>query len=223
MRFPEIFSALEEEVKALLSRSPGGGHDWDHTCRVMRNAERLLAEEPKADRETVLFAALLHDCARPEEHASRGKVCHARRGAELAAELMKARGLPPEFCAEVAAIVRTHRYRDGSLPDTPEGRVVFDADKLDSLGATGLGRAFLFAGSCGARLHNTEAEALGGQPYGPEDTAYREYLVKLRHLPQVLLTPAGRRLAEERLRFMAEFFRRLDEEVFPPPPASGNE
>ena len=220
MRFPEIFSALEEEVKARLSRAPGGGHDWDHTCRVMRNAERLLAEEPEADRETVLFAALLHDCARPEEHASRGKVCHAQRGAELAAELMKARGLPPKFCAEVAEIIRTHRYRAGVRPGTPEGRIVFDADKLDSLGATGLGRAFLFAGSCGARLHNTEEEALGGQPYGPEDTAYREYLVKLRRLPQAMLTPAGRRLAEERLRFMAEFFRRLDEEVcaVPSPP-----
>ena len=222
MRFPEVFSALEEEVRALLSRAPGSGHDWDHTCRVMRNAEKLLEEEPEADRETVLFAALLHDCARPEEHASRGKVCHARKGAELAAELMKARGLPPEFCAAVAEIIRTHRYRTGARPGTPEGRIVFDADKLDSLGAAGLGRAFLFAGSCGARLHNTEREALGGQPYGPEDTAYREYLVKLRHLPRVMLTPAGRRLAEERLRFMAEFFRRLDEEVFPGSSFSGN-
>ena len=222
MRFPEIFSALAEEVKARLSGAPGGGHDWDHTCRVMRNAERLLAEEPGADRETVLFAALLHDCARPEEHASRGKVCHARKGAELAAELMKARGLPPEFCAAVAEIIRTHRYRSGARPGTPEGRIVFDADKLDSLGAAGLGRAFLFAGSCGARLHNTKEEAIGGTPYGPEDTAYREYLVKLRHLPQAMLTPAGRGLAEERLRFMTEFFRRLDEEVFPAPSFPGS-
>lgn len=221
MRFPEIFSALEEEVKARLSGAPGGGHDWDHTCRVMKNAEQLLAEEPEADRETVLFAALLHDCARPEEHASRGRVCHARKGAELAAELMKARGLPPEFCARVAEIIRTHRYRADARPTTPEGRIVFDADKLDSLGAAGLGRAFLFAGACGARLHNTEKEALEGAPYGPEDTAYREYLVKLRHLPQVMQTPAGRRLAEERLRFMAEFFRRLDEEVFDAPGPDG--
>ena len=223
MRFPEIFSALAEEVRARLSGSPGGGHDWDHTCRVMRNAEKLLAEEPEADRETVLFAALLHDCARPEEYASRGKVCHAQRGAELAAKLMEARGLPPDLRAAVAEIIRTPRYRAEARPATPEGRIVFDADKLDSLGATGLGRAFLFAGSCGARLHNTEEEALGGQPYGPEDTAYREYLVKLRHLPQVMQTPAGRRLAEERLRFMAGFFRRLDEEVFAAPASPEDE
>lgn len=213
MRFPEAFAALEEEVRRILSLS-GGGHDWDHTRRVMKNAETLLKGAPEADREVVLFAALLHDCARPEEHASKGRVCHARRGAELAAELMKRAGLPADFSRAVADVVRTHRYRDGIIPETPEGRIVFDADKLDSLGAAGVGRAFLFAGSCGARLHNTESEALAGEPYGPEDTAYREYLVKLRHLPEIMLTSEGRRLARERLDFMESFFRRLDAEVF---------
>ena len=110
--------------------------------------------------------------------------------------------------------MRSHRYRDEVKPETVEEKIVFDADKLDSLGAVGLGRAFLFAGHCGARLHNTEAEALAGEPYGPEDTAYREYLVKLRHLPEIMLTSEGRRLARERLDFMESFFRRLDAEVF---------
>ena len=168
MRFPEAYAALEKEVRRLLAVS-GGGHDWDHTRRVIRNAEKLLESVPGADREKVLFGALLHDCARPEEHDSKGRVCHARRGAELAAELMEKAELPPEFIAAVKEIVRTHRYRDGLAPATPEGKIVFDADKLDSLGAAGLGRAFLFAGACGARLHNTEAEALAGAPYGPED------------------------------------------------------
>ena len=60
----------------------------------MKNCERLLEEMPGADRETVLFAALLHVCARPEEHRSKGRICHARRGAELAAELLKDAAVP---------------------------------------------------------------------------------------------------------------------------------
>jgi uncharacterized protein len=180
----------------------------------MKNAQLLLAEEPEADAEIVRFAALLHDCARPEEHASKGKVCHAQRGAEIALELMAHEGLPPEFCQAVSEAVRTHRYRDGIVPGTPEGKVLFDADKLDSLGAVGLGRAFLFAGACGARVHNTPEEALAGDAYGVEDTAYREYLVKLRYLPDAMLTPGGRALGKERLKFMADFFERLDSEIF---------
>lgn len=212
MKYPDAFKALSGKLKNAL-RDSGAGHDYDHTLRVMQNAERLLQEMPDCCSETVRFAALLHDCARPEEHASKGRVCHAQLGAELAAKWMKEEELPENFCRAVAEVIRTHRYRDGIVPETPEGMIVFDADKLDSLGAVGLGRAFLFAGSCGARLHNTSEEALSNPAYGPEDTAYREYLVKLRHLPSAMLTPAGRRLSEERLRFMSAFFHRLDQEI----------
>ena len=206
MNFEEAFNALSRKVREILLNS-GAGHDYDHTLRVMKNAERLLSEEPGADREIVRFAALLHDCARPEEHASKGAVCHARRGAEKAAELMSEEKLPESFIAAVAEAVRTHRYRDGIVPDTPEGKVLFDADKLDSLGAVGLGRAFLFAGACGARLHNTPEEALNSEAYSVEDTAYREYLVKLQYLPEAMLTPAGRRMGAERLELMKGFFK----------------
>lgn len=212
MKYQNAFNALSVKLRALLLDS-GAGHDYDHTLRVMKNARLLLPEEPDADEETVSFAALLHDCARPEEHASKGKVCHALRGAEIAFELLQQEGLPLEFCKAVSEAVRTHRYRDGIKPCTPEGKVLFDADKLDSLGAVGLGRAFLFAGACGARVHNTAEEALAGEPYGVEDTAYREYLVKLRHLPDAMLTPAGRRLGKKRLEFMTAFFEELDAEV----------
>ena len=79
MNFSDAFDVLSGKVKTLLLDS-GAGHDYDHTLRVMKNAELLLKEMPEADREIVRFAALLHDCARPEEHASKGQVCHARRG-----------------------------------------------------------------------------------------------------------------------------------------------
>ena len=213
MKFDAAFEVLSGKLKTLLLDS-GAGHDYDHTLRVMKNADLLLTEEPEADGEVVRFAALLHDCARPEEHRSKGRVCHALRGAEIALELMRRENLPEDFCTAVAAAVRCHRYRDGILPETPEGRIVFDADKLDSLGAVGLGRAFLFAGACGARVHNSEEEALNGAAYGTEDTAYREYLVKLRHLPEAMLTPAGRRLGKERLEFMESFFERLSREIY---------
>lgn len=211
--YDTAFNALTGKVRALLLNS-GAGHDYDHTLRVMQNAMELLPEVPGADGEILRFAALLHDCARPEEHASKGKVCHAERGAVLALELMAEEQLPLSFSQAVAHAVRCHRYRDGIVPDTPEGKLLFDADKLDSLGAVGVGRAFLFAGACGARVHNTEAEALSNAAYGPEDTAYREYLVKLRYLPGAMLTSAGRKRAQERLKFMEEFFDRLNHEVY---------
>ena len=60
-----------------------------------------------------------------------------------------------------------------------------------------------------ARLHNTEEEALNSKEYSRNDTAYREYLVKLRHVPERQTTRSGRRHAQEREKFMHEFFRRM--------------
>ncbi len=206
--FAAVYTAVRKELAGAC-----GCHDFDHTLRVLRNAEQLAEEISEADLEIVRLAALLHDVARPEELSSKGRVCHARLGAEKALGLLRTLGCPEATAQAVAGAVRTHRYRGEEQPATLEGRIVYDADKLDSLGATGIGRAFLFAGREGARLHNRAEEALNGKAYGREDTAYREYLVKLRKLPEAMLTEPGRRLGRERLTFMQDFFDRLNAET----------
>ena len=212
-KFEKKFRALERRLKRQLKRAPGC-HDYDHTCRVLTNAVTLAEQLPEADLQVVRMAALLHDCARTEELSTKGKRCHARLGAALAKTWLEEEGgFEPDFIKQVANAVRTHRYRSGKLPDTLEGEIVYDADKLDSLGAIGIGRAFLFAGREGARVHNSAREALHGRAYGPEDTAYREYLVKLRQLPEALRTEPGRELAARRAEFMRAFFDELNRET----------
>lgn len=207
-----IFACVSEAVKRKLAEA-SGCHDFDHTLRVLANARMLAAQLPEADRAVVELAALLHDIARPEEMASQGHVCHAALGAKIAREMLLQLGASEDTAAAVAEAVRSHRYRDEVEPQSLEAKIVFDADKLDSLGAVGLGRAFLFAGHVGARLHNTADEALHAPAYSREDTAYREYLVKLRHLPAAMLTLPGRAEGTRRLRFMRRFFERLEAEI----------
>jgi uncharacterized protein len=84
---------------------------------------------------------------------------------------------------------------------------------LDSIGAVGIGRAFLFAGEVGARLHNKEADIAKTKPYTREDTAFREFVVKLGRIKDRIHTAEGRRIAAERHRFMAAFFDRLHKET----------
>ncbi|MBQ6353146.1 MAG: HD domain-containing protein [Lentisphaeria bacterium] len=207
-----LFVRVREAVERKLSGA-SGCHDFDHTLRVLANARMLATLLPEADRTVVELAALLHDIARPEELESQGKICHAVRGAEIARAMLTEFGASETTAAAVASAVRSHRYRDEVAPQSLEAKIVFDADKLDSLGAVGLGRAFLFAGRVGARLHNTEDEALNSPAYSREDTAYREYLVKLRRLPAAMLTPPGRTEGARRLRFMRRFFERLEAEI----------
>lgn len=210
----EQLQQVESAVRAVLLNAPGC-HDFDHTERVVRNALELQQLEQRGERDLIHLAALLHDIARPEEMAAGGKVCHALLGVDKADRIMLDCGIAdPEIRRIVTEAVRRHRYRTAPQPETIEQMIVYDADKLDSIGAIGIGRAFQFAGRIGARLHNTAAEAEGGDAYGKEDSAYREYLVKLRHVPGRMLTASGRRLAADRLHFMDEFFLRLNREVY---------
>ena len=212
MEFRQIYDSLYDEVQTRFGRN-GGCHDFDHTLRVVRNAMQLCKKLPEANRQTVLLAALLHDIARAEEDASKGAADHAELGAAMVPELLTPYDLPQEQVAHIAEAVRTHRYRGGDRPATLEAEIVYDADKLDSLGAVGIGRAFLFAGKEGARLHNDARTALASEAYSVEDTAYREYLVKLRKLPEAMLTRPAWESAHERASFMKQFFMVLDKET----------
>ncbi|OGQ98854.1 MAG: phosphohydrolase [Deltaproteobacteria bacterium RIFOXYD12_FULL_57_12] len=205
-------TATLREIAASYRDGEGGCHGPDHTERVHRTAlhiGRLMG----ADLTILSAAALLHDIGRRYEMAEKGRICHAEKGAELAAEILVSLDFPTAMIDAIVHCIETHRYRGQKIPKTLEARILFDADKLDSIGAIGIGRAFLFAGQVGAKLHNGEADILASRSYTTEDTAYREFRVKMSKVRDRLLTPEGQRLARERHAFMEVFFDRLDREV----------
>lgn len=208
---PKLLEAVRREARKFF-RSARGSHAWDHTERVFRLCLRIGRRE-KADLDILRLAALLHDIGREEEDLSNGRTCHAEKGAALAAKILKKHGIADERIARVVRCIQTHRYRGQLVPDSLEGKILFDADKLDSIGAVGIGRAFLFAGEVGARLHDPKIQVQKTKPYTKEDTAYREFLVKLSRVKGRMFTAEGKRIAGERHKFMTEFFRRLNKET----------
>jgi uncharacterized protein len=200
------------DMAERLFRRNRGSHDWEHTLRVYRLCCDLGPREG-ADMPVLLVAALLHDVGRSRQDSSRGAVCHAEQGAAMTAGLAAELPLTDAQKTNVEHCVRAHRFRKAPAPATIEARVLFDADKLDAIGAVGIARAYQFAGEVGARLHNPNLEVRHTQAYTREDTGYREYQVKLRHIKDRMLTASGRRMAEGRHRFMVAFFERFIEEV----------
>ena len=131
----------------------------------------------------------------------------------MAREILLRYSYSAGFIENIAHCIETHRYKTDKLPKTIEARVLFDADKLDSIGAVGIGRDFLFAGEIGARLHNREQDVLATATYSQEDTAYREWLVSLQYKKDKMMTSEGRRIALERHKYMEEFFQRFLKEI----------
>ena len=188
-----------------------GSHNWDHTLRVRRLCERI-GDAEGVDMDVLLASAYLHDIARSHQDDSRGAVCHAEKGAQLAAPTVNKLPLTADQKDNILHCIRSHRFRGNLNPRTPEARVLFDADKLDAIGAIGVARAFLFAGEVGARLHTEDTDIEATRPYTLDDTGYREFTIKLCKIKDRILTRAGQKLAIDRHLIMEEFFNRFREE-----------
>ncbi len=198
-------------VKAFAQRcfdKASGSHGWDHTLRVFRLCD-MLGPAENTDMNVLRAAAYLHDIGRSVQDACDGAVCHAAKGAQMAGPLVYSLPLSNEQQQNIIHCIRSHRFRNHHKPATIEARVLFDADKLDAIGAVGVARAFLFAGELGARLHNPDLDAEKTRPYSVDDTGYREFKVKLCKIKARMLTTAGRKWARERHAFMEDFFNRF--------------
>ena len=209
---PELLTELRR-ISAKHCIEVGGSHGPDHTERVLQNA-MAIGRRMEARLDILAPAALLHDIGRSEEHRSKGEICHAQVGADMAESILKELGYSEEDRAEICCCIRAHRFRNGVRPESLEAKIIFDADKLDSIGAVGIGRAFLFAGQIGARLHNADIDHALTVPYSAEDTAYREFQVKMCKICSIMMTPVGRKLAKRRHDFMETFFSELNLEIY---------
>lgn len=194
-------------------------HDFDHLLRVMALADTIAAREG-GDRPTIWAAVALHDIGQPREIRHGGD--HALIGAEMAAELLQNTPFPQEAIPAVQQAIREHRMTGGLLPRTIEGRILFDADKIDSLGAIGIGRLYMITGRYNQKVY-TPLPAEIEEPVDPalvrqlrrrpDYSPSIEFQLLFSNLPDRMATPTGRELARERYMFMKEFFRRLRKEA----------
>ncbi len=205
------FNQIKKEVESIFS-SARSSHDFDHTQRVVALALHIGKIEG-ADLEIIELAALLHDIAREEQDKSNGLICHAELGSKMAREILSKYNYPINKIDSICHCIERHRFRKGGEPESKEAKILYDADKLDSLGAVGLGRAFQFSGEHGSRLHNPEIDINKDLDYTKEDSCWREFNVKLIKIKDKLFTDEARRIAQEREKFMIEFFDRLDKEI----------
>lgn len=188
-------------------------HDFDHVLRVLALAE-CIGRAEGADMEIVRAAALLHDAGRDRAEAE--GIDHAAFAADQARQILARH--PAAKVDAVAHAIAAHRFRTGPQPATLEAQVLFDADKLDAIGAVGVARAFAYGGAHGQRLW-APIESVdvarwseeGDDP--PNHTPVHEFVVKLSRLKEQIFTPAGRAIAEARHATMVTFFERFDAEA----------
>ena len=199
--------------------SQDAAHDLDHIVRVIALAEHIQAREG-GDLPTIWAAVALHDIGQERELRLGGD--HALIGAEMAAELLRDTSFPQKSIPAVQQAIREHRMTGREAPQSLEGRILYDADKIDILGAVGIGRLYMVTGRYNQKVY-TPLYADISEPVDPLQvrTLRRrpdyapsiEFRLLFGNLPERMMTVTGKELARERYAFMSEFFERLEKEV----------
>lgn len=194
-------------------------HDYDHIVRVMALADTLQAHEG-GELPIIWAAVALHDIGQERERRHGGD--HAMIGAEMTANLLTHTQFPQHAIPAVQEAIREHRMTGGITPHTLEGRILYDADKIDCLGAIGIGRLYCITGLYHQKIYSElppdilepvnplTVRALRRSPdYSPS----LEFRLLFGNLPERMTTATGRVLAQERYDYMANFFNRLQREI----------
>ena len=195
-RFIEITMAEERAVLDAqdyirdLFRGNADGHGADHTLRVYRNALQIADTEPEADRLIVSLGALLHD-------ADDAKIFQTENNAN-ARKFLESRDICPDTAKEICRTINGVSFSKnaGRRPETIEGKIVQDADRLDALGAIGIARTFAYGGKHGRSPENSIAH-------------FHEKLLLLKDL---MNTSRGKTMAESRHAFLEAFLKEWEEE-----------
>lgn len=201
-----IGSAVEAEVRDRFRQVAYDNHHLDHVLRVRANALDIGRKED-ANLCILDLAALLHDIGRIGEGPGE---CHAVRSAQEAERMLTPFALPAATLDAILAAIRLHRFSTGIIPETLEGRILQDADRLDALGAIGILRT---------AIHDHDRPIYDLEdPFARQRSPGKKNM--LDHFPDKLLklvtgfhTASAREMGKARHAFMLGFLEQLRSEI----------
>ena len=177
------------------------------------NAKHIALEE-KCNQQVVELGALLHDIADHKfvDNFEEASVARTR-------EILESLSVSDEVIKDVQHIVLNCSFKGGveeNKMESKEGLIVQDADRLDAIGAIGIARTFAFGGKYGNVIYDPEIEPQNfksAEEYRKNRThTINHFYEKLLLLKDKMNTETGRKMAEERHRFMERFLDRFYKE-----------
>ena len=200
---------LKNEVNSMMENDPA--HDFEHVMRVYKNARRICKKE-QANEKLVLAAVLLHDIVSYPKSDPRSKLS-SYESSEKSKQILKKYDFSREEIVIITNAIRDHSFSQGKIPDTIEGKIVQDADRLDALGAIGIARVF----ATGGLMHRSFCDP--NDPFCknrlPDDKAWTvdHFFQKLLKLESMMNTKSGKIEAKVRTLVLKKFLNDLKREL----------
>lgn len=197
-------------VKKTLS-GEGSGHDWWHIYRVWQNSLHLAKYEG-GNLFVIQLAALLHDIADWKFYGGDQDV-----GANKSGEYLESIKVEPSIIDHVCYIIKHLSFKGAKTKvekmTTIEGMIVQDADRLDAIGAIGIGRAFAYGGHMNREMYNPEIKfelhETAEKYIKSTGTCVNHFYEKLLLLKDLMNTKTAKEIAQKRHEFMETFLKQF--------------
>ena len=205
----KVLDLLQAEVKKIIKNDPA--HDFEHIMRVYKNAQKICKKE-KANEKLVLSAALLHDIISYPKSDKRSKMSSIE-SAKKSQSILKKYDFSHEEIQIISDAIRDHSFSQKKIPDTMEGKILQDADRLDALGAIGIARVFATSGSLKRPFYNIDDPLC--KKRNPDDNmwAVDHFFKKLLTLESLMNTKSGKLEAKKRTGILKKFLQQLKDEI----------
>ncbi|OCF94386.1 hypothetical protein A9G08_02585 [Gilliamella sp. wkB195] len=198
-------------VKQKLSHD-FSGHDMAHIERVVKLAQKILNHQPQANAFIVLMSAYLHDVI--DE-----KVTEDVDSAIIELkEYLRSLKLTSAEISAIFDIIENMSYRKNLSQKATlslEGQIVQDADRLDAIGAIGIGRTFYYGGNKHNIMHDPNVPPrikLDENNYKQTNTVINHFYEKLFLLKDMMNTDTAKQMAEKRHEILVKFVNQFEQE-----------
>ena len=186
-------------------------HDYSHIMRVYKNAQKIAKHE-NANQRLVLAAVLLHDLVQFPKSDSRSKTASAK-SAKLAQKILQKHGFTEPEIKIITDAIRDHSFSRGKIPQSIEGKILQDADRLDALGAIGIARTFSVGGSENRPIYNESDPFCRTRKPDDHSWTIDHFYRKLLLLEKKMNTKFAKSLAKKRTKLMVKFLSNLKDEI----------
>ncbi len=201
---------LRRVVQQEMAQDPA--HDIAHLDRVWANAHRIARAEGTANLRVLVAAAYLHDLVNlPKDAPNRAEA--SQMSANKAAPILRDLGMSEDDITAAQHAIAAHSYSAGLPAKTPEAEILRDADRLDALGAVGIARTFMVAGTMDRGLCDPSDPFAANRPLDDQKWSIDHWHLKLLQLPGEMVTKKGRKIARKRARLMLAYLRQLAKEM----------
>ena len=203
-----VLDSIKNEIIKIMDNDPA--HDFDHIMRVYTNAKKIVKEE-KADEKLVLSAALLHDIVSYPKSSKRSN--SSIDSAKKSKIILKKYGFSEKEITIVSDAIKDHSFSQNKVPETLEGKILQDADRLDALGAIGIARVFATSGSLNRPFYNIDDPFCTKRNPDDDLWAIDHFFNKLLKLESLMNTRSGKIEAKKRTNVLQEFLKQLKDEI----------